>query len=63
MTFSVVTPSFNQLDWLRLCVSSVRDQVAGGEKAETGMLKPESNLGSGASPKVANSQERGHPAR
>ena len=26
--FSIVTPSFNQLDWLRLCVASVRDQVA-----------------------------------
>ena len=25
--FSIVTPSFNQLDWLRLCVASVRDQV------------------------------------
>ena len=27
-SFSIVTPSFNQLDWLRLCVASVRDQVA-----------------------------------
>lgn len=26
--FTIVTPSFNQLDWLRLCVASVRDQVA-----------------------------------
>ena len=25
--FSIVTPSYNQLDWLRLCVASVRDQV------------------------------------
>lgn len=25
--FSIVTPSFKQLDWLRLCVASVRDQV------------------------------------
>jgi len=29
VTISVITPSFNQLDWLRLCVSSVRDQVDG----------------------------------
>ena len=28
MKFSVVTPSFGQLDWLELCVASVRDQVA-----------------------------------
>lgn len=30
MTFSIVTPSFNQLDWLRLCVASVKDQIADG---------------------------------
>jgi hypothetical protein len=34
MTFSIITPSFGQLDWLRLCVASVRDQAV-GEKAET----------------------------
>ena len=27
MIFSIITPSFNQLDWLRLCIASVRDQV------------------------------------
>ncbi len=32
MTFSIITPSFRQLDWLRLCVASVRDQVE--EKSE-----------------------------
>ena len=25
--FSIVTPTFNQLDWLSLCIASVRDQV------------------------------------
>ena len=25
--FSIVTPTFHQLDWLRLCIASVRDQV------------------------------------
>ncbi len=30
MRFSIVTPSFKQLDWLRLCVASVRDQVSAG---------------------------------
>ena len=28
MKFSVVTPSFGQLNWLELCIASVRDQVA-----------------------------------
>ena len=27
MRFSIVTPSFNQLDWLKLCIASVRDQI------------------------------------
>ncbi len=27
MTFSIITPSFRQLDWLRLCIASVRDQI------------------------------------
>jgi len=27
MKLSIVTPSFNQLDWLRVCIASVRDQV------------------------------------
>lgn len=30
MRFTIVTPSFNQLDWLRLCVASVRDQAGSG---------------------------------
>lgn len=28
MHFTIITPSYKQLDWLRLCVASVRDQVA-----------------------------------
>ncbi len=28
MRFSIVTPSHNQLDWLRRCIASVRDQVS-----------------------------------
>ena len=37
MRFSIVTPSFKQLDWLGLCVASVRDQVtlARGEGRES----------------------------
>ena len=31
MLFSIVTPSYKQLDWLRLCVASVRDQVTAGD--------------------------------
>lgn len=29
MNFSIITPTFRQLDWLRLCIASVRDQVGG----------------------------------
>jgi len=36
MRFTIVTPSYGQLDWLKLCVASVRDQVA--TRAETGNL-------------------------
>ena len=28
--FWIVTPSYNQAEWLRLCIASVRDQVGGG---------------------------------
>jgi hypothetical protein len=28
MTFSIITPSYGQLEWLRLCVASVADQVS-----------------------------------
>jgi len=52
MRFTIVTPSFNQLDWLRLCVASVHDQVTNSatqgagsrekaERDETGNLKAE----------------------
>ncbi len=34
MLISIITPSFRQLEWLRLCVASVRDQVE--EKVESG---------------------------
>ena len=27
MKFSIITPTYNQLDWLKLCIASVRDQV------------------------------------
>jgi glycosyltransferase involved in cell wall biosynthesis len=28
MTFSIITPSYGQLEWLRMCVASVADQVS-----------------------------------
>ncbi len=40
--FSIVSPCYNQLEWLRLCVASVRDQVATQSRDE--------GRGSGASP-------------
>ena len=36
MRFTIVTPSFNQLDWLELCIASVADQ--GRKRAEAGNL-------------------------
>lgn len=39
MIFSVITPSLDQLEWLRLCVASVRDQVE--EKLEIRNRKSE----------------------
>ena len=34
MNFSIVTPSFRQPEWLRLCLASVADQVAGAHGAD-----------------------------
>jgi glycosyltransferase involved in cell wall biosynthesis len=52
MTISIITPAFGQLDWLRMCIASVADQVApAAQKIET---KP---LGSGAA------DERSEPRR
>lgn len=51
-SFSIVTPSYNQLDWLRLCVASVRDQVA----APVGMLNEELSIAdSNSESKIKNS--------
>jgi glycosyltransferase involved in cell wall biosynthesis len=36
MKFFIVTPSFNQLDWLKLCIASVADQV-GHDKTDPDM--------------------------
>lgn len=37
LAFSIITPSFNQLDWLRLCVASVRDQVEAESSADSSL--------------------------
>ena len=34
---SIITPSYGQLDWLRLCIASVADQVGAG--CESGNVK------------------------
>jgi len=48
MTFSIITPSFGQLDWLRLCIASVADQTApvvgGGRGAEVGNQRAETGI-------------------
>jgi len=47
VTISIITPSFNQLDWLRLCVASVRDQV---EPPSAGISEIEYRRSEGAAP-------------
>lgn len=34
MRFSIITPSYKQLEWLRLCAASVRDQAGAGVEVE-----------------------------
>ena len=38
--FSIVTPTFRQLDWLRLCIASVRDQVVATPSTLDSRLSP-----------------------
>lgn len=42
--FSIITPSFNQLDWLRLCIASVRDQVP-HPNSHSAIIPPPSAVG------------------
>jgi len=46
MTFSIITPSFNQLDWLRLCVASVRDQVEAAASCQSRASSIDSSISS-----------------
>ena len=39
MKFSIITPSYGQLDWLRLCVASVADQIAPEAQYESTKVK------------------------
>jgi glycosyltransferase involved in cell wall biosynthesis len=39
LNFSIVTPTFNQLDWLSLCIASVRDQAL-PSSLDTGLSTP-----------------------
>ncbi len=34
MLISIITPSYGQLEWLKLCVASVADHAATGEKTK-----------------------------
>lgn len=45
MRFTVVTPSYNQLDWLRLCIASVADQGAGPEMSIEHIVQDAGTLG------------------
>jgi len=44
MKFWIVTPSYNQLDWLKLCIASVADQATEGVKSEDLGVKQQNNL-------------------
>ena len=44
MKFSIITPSFNQLDWLRLCIASVRNQVEAPSGGRSEGAAPQSPL-------------------
>jgi glycosyltransferase involved in cell wall biosynthesis len=55
-SFSIVTPSFNQLDWLRLCVASVRDQVPACGGIDNSQLQI---LNSNQQPTCSGSREAG----
>ncbi|MFZ4773876.1 MAG: glycosyltransferase [Terrimicrobiaceae bacterium] len=47
MNCTIITPSFRQFDWLRLCVASIRDQVSDEAGVESRSSNNES-LGTGA---------------
>ena len=53
MNLSIITPSYKQLDWLRLCVASVRDQVAGAAAVSSiSKLSVEHIIQDGGSPGI-----------
>jgi hypothetical protein len=58
MRFTIVTPSYNQLDWLRLCVASVRDQVANPATQGSASAFGAAN-GYGVTRRVTSESERG----
>jgi hypothetical protein len=47
--FTIVTPCFRQLDWLRLCIASVRDQTLPLGPRNTAPIRSGSTFGSGPS--------------
>ena len=57
MRFTIVTPSYKQLDWLRLCVASVRDQVANTTTQGSASASAAAN-GYGVTRRVAGDEKR-----
>ena len=51
MNCTIITPSFRQLDWLRLCVASIRDQVSDEEGVESESSRDECRGTSTSSPR------------
>lgn len=52
MKFSIVTPSFRQLDWLQLCISSIRDQANEGLASAYSALEVEHLVQDGGTPGI-----------
>jgi hypothetical protein len=48
MTISIITPSYGQLEWLRLCVASVADQNAPEAQGAESMVDSRTSMARGA---------------
>lgn len=52
MKLNVITPSFKQLDWLKLCITSVADQCASSKQSESRSLTVEHIIQDAGTPDI-----------